>query len=69
MAEQNHNTIFGDQGTEPERKETPDQKAKRSDGNVKVNDEDREPGKLRGDRPDRPSTANDQSNPRTGPIG
>lgn len=69
MAEQNHNTIFGNQGTEPDRKETPDQKAKRTDRDVKVNDEDREAGKLRGDRSDRPSTANDQTNPRTGPIG
>lgn len=69
MAEQNHNTIFGNQGTEPERKESPDRKAPRATENVKVNDEDREPGKLRSDRPDRPSTANDQSNPRTGPIG
>jgi hypothetical protein len=36
---------------------------------VRSNDEDTEPGGLRSDRPDRPSTADDQKNPRTGPIG
>jgi hypothetical protein len=40
-----------------------------ADQDIDANDEDREPGGLRSDRPVRPSTADDMKNPRTGPIG
>jgi len=72
MAEKSHNTIFGDQGTAPDRTEEKDKLPRRSRGereDLRVNDEDTEPGGARSDRPDRPSTAEDMKNPRTGRIG
>jgi hypothetical protein len=75
MADQNHNTIFGDQGTGPDKPSQAEGEDIRElpgadePADLSVNDEDREPGGLRSDRPDRPSTADDMNNPRTGPIG
>jgi hypothetical protein len=72
MAEQSHNTIFGDQGTAPDRTEEKDKLPRRrrgEDEDLRVNDEDTEPGRVRSDRPDRSSSADDMTNPRTGPIG
>jgi hypothetical protein len=72
MAEKSHNTIFGDQGTAPDRTEEKDKLPRRSRGereDLRVNDEDTEPGGARSDRPDRPSNADDMKNPRTGRIG
>jgi hypothetical protein len=77
MADQNHNSIFGDQGTGPDKPsqaegedfERGDMPGAGRPKDVGANDEDREPGRLRSDRPERPSTAGDQANPRTGPIG
>ena len=72
MADQKPNTIFGDEGTGPirpdEKPRQPNQAADDSD-DLKVNDEGTERGGLRGDRSERSSTADDMSNPRTGPIG
>jgi hypothetical protein len=71
MAEQSYNTIFGDQGTAPDRTEEKDKlPRRRGEGeDLRVNDEDTEPGGVRSDQPDRPSSADDMKNPRTGPIG
>jgi hypothetical protein len=75
MADQNHNTIFGDTGTGPDKpsqaegEDRDDMPGADKPGGVGANDEDREPGGLRSDRTERPSTAGDMSNPRTGPIG
>ena len=72
MAEQKHNTVFGDKGTAPnapDRQRTGEIPRDGKTRDVNVNDEDREPGRSRGDRPDRPSSADDMKNPRTGPIG
>ncbi len=72
MAEQKHNTVFGDEGTAPnapDRQRTGTGPREGEQKDVNVNDEDREPGRLRGDRGDRPSSADDMKNPRTGPIG
>jgi hypothetical protein len=72
MAEQSHNTIFGDQGTAPERTDPQDKLPRRrplEGEDVRANDEDTEPGRPRSDGPDRPSNADDMTNPRTGPIG
>jgi len=72
MPQKSHNTIFGDQGTAPDRTEEKDKLPRRSRGereDLRVNDEDTEPGGARSDRPDRPSNADDMKNPRTGRIG
>jgi hypothetical protein len=71
MAEQSHNTIFGDKGTAPDRTDEKDKlPRRRSDGeDLRVNDEDTDPGGARSDRPERPSSADDMKEPRTGPIG
>ena len=72
MAEQSYNTIFGDKGTAPERTDEKDKLPRRRQGedeDLRVNDEDAEPGRARSDRPDRPSSADDMTNPRTGPVG
>lgn len=68
MAEQNHNTIFGDQGTEPE-EHAKDQLPEGKD--LRVNDEDVPSSSTttRRRREERPSSADDMKNPRTGPIG
>ena len=72
MAEQSYNTLFGDQGTAPYRTEEKDKLPRRRKGegeDLRVNDEDTEPGGARSDRPERPSSADDMKNPRTGPVG
>ena len=69
MPQKSHNTIFGDQGTAPERTEEKDKLPRRRKGagdDLPVNDT--EPGGISG-RPDRPSSADDLKNPRTGPVG
>jgi hypothetical protein len=75
MADQHQNTIFGDQGTGPDKPSQAEGEDNRNlpgaakPRDVGANDEEVEPGRTRGDRSDRPSTADDMSNPRTGPIG
>jgi hypothetical protein len=72
MPEHSHNTIFGDQGTAPNRTEEKDKlpRRRRPDADdLHVNDEDAEPGGVSSDQPDRRSSADDMKNPRTGPIG
>ena len=71
MAEQSYNTIFGDKGTAPDRTEEKDKlpRRRRVDAeDVGANDEDTEAGNTRSDRSERPSSADDMKNPRTGPI-
>lgn len=69
--DQDQKSVFGDITPQPD---TADDTPRRNTGNpaddnVRANDEETEPGGLRSDRPDRPSTADDMDNPRTGPIG
>jgi hypothetical protein len=74
MADQDHNTIFGDQGTGPDKPSQAEGEdntglpGAQTTEDVRVNDEDVERTRRRPER-DRPSTADDMSNPRTGPIG
>jgi hypothetical protein len=65
-------SVFGN--ITPKRDEADDtpqrrNREKSTGDDVAANDEDAEPGGLRSERPERPSTADDQDNPRTGPIG
>jgi hypothetical protein len=75
MADQNHNTIFGDQGTGPDKpsqaegEDIRDLPGADEPTDLGVNDEDRESGGFHGGRRERPSTADDMNNPRTGPVG
>jgi hypothetical protein len=72
MADESPNTIFPDGDTAPNQPDgvrTPNRPRPGRDEDVRANDEDTEPGRIRSDRPDRPSSADDMSNPRTGPIG
>jgi hypothetical protein len=72
MADQSQNKIFGDIEVAPDQRDALD--AERPDGegepeDLRVNDEDVDSGTRPSDRPERPTTAGDMANPRTGPIG
>jgi hypothetical protein len=73
MADHDPTSVFGNITPRPD---SADDKARRrpagggaAPDDVSANDEDTEPGGRRSERPERPSTADDMNNPRTGPIG
>jgi hypothetical protein len=72
MADQNQNKIFGDIDVPPEQQDGLDSDRRRREQDaedLRVNDEDVDSGQGRSNGCDRPSTAGDMANPRTGPIG
>ena len=65
-------SVFGNITPKPDKADDTSRRGNKegsTDDDVRANDPDAEPGGLRSDRPERPSTADDQDNPRTGPIG
>ncbi len=71
MADQDQQSVFGDINPRPDSADDKSQRRRedRAEGDVQANDEDTAPGGRRSELPDRPSTADDMKEPRTGPIG